>query len=42
MVRKFFKELILEAIGHADGEILKTSGCTIPKFEDRKFWLKGK
>ena len=42
MVRKFFKELILEAIGHADGEILKTSGRTIPKFEDRKLWLKGK
>ena len=36
MVRKFFKELILEALGHADGEKLKTSGLTTPKFEDRK------
>ena len=36
MVRKFFKELILEALGHVDGEKLKTSALTIPKFEGQE------
>ena len=42
MVRKIFKTLILEAVAHTDGEIQKAFGYTIPKFEDRKPWLKGK
>lgn len=42
MVRKIIKKLIVEAVGHEDGEIQKAFGYTIPRFENRKPWLKGK